>query len=346
MSLNIYDINVLVKVVEQLKRPAKFFLDRFFPEVDTQDSLKISFDIDENKPTIAPYVSPYVAGKILKDQGHVTKTFQPAYVKPKEVIKPSDSMRRAIGERIGGGMSPAERLKLNLRRKMENQIAGIVDRCELQAVEAMRTGQIIVTGEDYPTMVVDFGRDAALTVDISGGAAEWGDDGISPLKNVHTWASLVLQKSGATVTDVVMDPKAWELFAADPIVKERLDTRRVESAGPLALGKAPVRGARYMGTLDNFDFWQYQDWYRDLDGTDNPYLPDYTVILSGPQLEGVRIFGAILDEEAGMEGPQAMEYFPKSWLDKDPPVRYLMTQSAPLMVPYRINASLCATVKA
>jgi len=66
------------------------------------------------------------------------------------------------------------------------------------------------------------------------------------------------------------------------------------------------------------------------------------VLVISPELDGVRCFGAIKDEEAGF---QALPYFPKSWLEKDPAVRYLLMQSAPLPVPYRVNASFCATVR-
>ena len=37
-------------------------------------------------------------------------------------------------------------------------------------------------------------------------------------------------------------------------------------------------------------------------------------------------------------------YFTKSWLEEDPSVRWLLLQSAPLVVPYRPNAVLCATI--
>ena len=57
--------------------------------------------------------------------------------------------------------------------------------------------------------------------------------------------------------------------------------------------------------------------------------------------EGVRHHGAILDEAAGI---RPLEYFVKSWSENDPPVRYMLMQSSMLLVPYRANASLCATV--
>jgi hypothetical protein len=59
-------------------------------------------------------------------------------------------------------------------------------------------------------------------------------------------------------------------------------------------------------------------------------------------MQGVKAFGAIQDHES----LEAVPYFSKSWLEEDPSRRMVMTQSAPLLVPYRPNASLCATVTA
>ncbi len=72
-------------------------------------------------------------------------------------------------------------------------------------------------------------------------------------------------------------------------------------------------------------------------------LPDYTVLLGSQNLlEGTRCYGVIQDEKAGY---RASRYFSKSWLEEDPAVRWLLLQSAPLIVPYRPNASFCATVR-
>ena len=58
-------------------------------------------------------------------------------------------------------------------------------------------------------------------------------------------------------------------------------------------------------------------------------------------LEGTRCYGAIHDEKANWT---AHRYFTKSWVEEDPSVRWLLLQSAPLVVPYRPNASFCATI--
>ena len=65
------------------------------------------------------------------------------------------------------------------------------------------------------------------------------------------------------------------------------------------------------------------------------------MLLGSRAIAGVRVFGAIEDEQAQLHPHQ---YFPKSWLIEDPPKRVLMTQSAPLVVPGRPAASFAATV--
>lgn len=339
--MDMFDLGVLAKVVASLRRVPSFFLDKFFPEVQTETSPEIHFDVDESRPRLAPMVSPLVAGKIVKGKGYKTSTFSPAYVKDKRVFHPNRALKRTIGEKIGGSLDPMTRMQLLLTRDLTDQVEMLTRRKVVMAVEALVSGKVTVEGEGYETQVVDFGRDASLTVSLAD-AAEWGDDGVSPLDNLHAWALLVLQKSGATVTDVVFDQKAWDLFAADTKVEKRLDILRAANTGPVALGMKPMEGAKYMGNIDGYNLWVFAGWYENDAGVLTPYLADHSVIMSGPQLEGVQAHGAIQDEEAGI---QALEYFAKSWVEKDPSVRWLLMQSAPLVVPYRVNASLYAKVR-
>jgi hypothetical protein len=230
-------------------------------------------------------------------------------------------------------------LRALVARDLEDQVGMIQRRLEVMAAEVMRTGKVTVTGDLYPTVVVDFGRDSGLTITLSG-SQRWGQSGVKPLDSLQDWSLLVTQKCGAMPIDVLMDVDAWKVFRADPDVKARLDRFRGNST--MVVDAKLGEGGTFMGSIDGFNFWVYASWYVDpVDGQEKPILPSGTVLLSGPQLEGVRAFGAIRDEQAGF---QAMPYFPKSWLENDPAVRYLMTQSAPLVVPYRVNGCLAANV--
>lgn len=346
MSIDIFNTHVLSKVVEKLERPSSFLLDVFFGQEQTEDSEEIHFDIDKSKPKLTPFVSPLVAGKVVDDEGFMTKSFKPAYAKDKRRFDPNRPFKRSIGEKIGGTLSPQQRLEANINRTLSKQLENLTRREEVMASEALRTGKITVTGDNYPTVVVDFQRDPSLTVALAGGS-RWGEVGVNALDNLEDWVARIQEKSGAVGRTVIMDALAWRVFKADAKVEKLLDIRRLRDSADLALGPIAFgQGndlARYVGTIGDLDFWVYNDRYVDDNDVMQKLLPDYTVLLGSPsQLDGTRCYGAIQDEKAGF---RAQRFFSKSWLEEDPAVRWLLLQSAPLLVPYRPNASFCATVR-
>lgn len=337
--MDIFTTGVLQRVVAELPAPAPFILNSFFRTEQRETTEEIHFDVDTGKRRLAPFVSPIVAGQVVESRGFKTSTFRPAYIKDKRVFDSSRPFKRAMGERIGGELEPGVRLQAMLAFDLQDQLDMLTRRMEVMAVEALRTGKVTVEGDMYPTVEVNFGRDGTLTKALTT-TARWGESGVKPLADLQTWSLLVTEKSGATANTVVMDIEAWKLFAADTDVQKLLDRfRGADQLNPTVTGE----GGRYMGNIGDFDIWVYAGWYvHPTTGALTPYLPSHTVIVTGPDLEGTRAFGAIRDEEAGF---QALPYFAKSWVEKDPAVRYLLMQSAPLTVPYRVNASLCATVR-
>lgn len=337
--MDIFTTGVLRRVVRALPAPAPFILNSFFRMEQFDEGEEIHFDIETDKRRISPFVAPIVAGKVVESQGYATKTFKPAYIKDKRVFNAQRPLKRSIGEQPLGELSPAQRLQLLLANDLADQIKMLNRRLEVMAAEALRRGKVIIKGEFYPEVEVDFQRHGDLTKVLTGGA-RWGENGVSPLKDIDAWALQVSMHSGATARTVVMDQKAWGLFSADAEVLKLLDRFRGKDQLETSVGG---HGAHFMGTVGKYDIWVYNDWYVDpASGNATPYLPDCTVLLLSPEIEGTRCFASIQDEEAGFA---AMAYFPKSWLEKDPAVRYLLLQSAPLTVPYRPNASLCATVR-
>lgn len=337
--MDIFSTGVLARVVAELPQPAPFIFNSFFTALQTETSEEIHFDVASGKRRLAPFVSPIVAGKVVASQGYSTKTFKPAYVKDKRVFDSSRPFKRAIGERIGGELNPAQRLQALLAADLSDQINMLTNRQEVMATEALLTGKVVVKGEMYPEVEVDFGRHADLTKTLTLGA-RWGEADVEPLDDLESWSLLVTLHSGAAANTVVMDVNAWQLFSASEKVKKLLDRfRGNDKLNPTVTGA----GGRYMGNIGNFDIWVYVGWYEHPDtGLDTPFLPDHTVIITSPELEGTRAYGAIKDEKAGF---QAVPYFPKSWVEEDPAVRYLLLQSAPLPVPYRVNAAMSATVR-
>jgi hypothetical protein len=63
--MDIYSTGYLARVVQSLKRTPAFFLNTFFPMVETSDEEKIYFDVEleGEKRRLAPFVHPLVEGK-------------------------------------------------------------------------------------------------------------------------------------------------------------------------------------------------------------------------------------------------------------------------------------------
>ncbi len=343
--MDIFSTHVLNRIVEYLDRPSSFLLDTFFSDIQTSDTEEIYFDIDQSKPRLAPFVSPLVAGQVVTEEGFSTRSFRPAYVKDKRRFNPNAPLKRRIGETIGGSLSPMDRREYALNRSLNLQLDNLTRREEVMAAQALCTGRVMVTGDQYPTQIVDFKRAAEHTITLSG-SNQWGEAQVNPLDQLEEWASRIQLTSGAVAQTVVMDPLAWKLFKQSPALERLLDIRRGTqsrvSLDPMVRGNGQQK-ARDVGEIGDFRVWVYNDVYVDEQGQSHRLLPDYTVLMvSQEQVEGVRCYGVIQDEKANY---QAERYFSKSWLQDDPAVRWLLMQSAPLVVPYRPNATLSATVR-
>lgn len=346
MSSLLYDTNTLIQVVPNLKVAQQFLLDKFFPNIVTSDSEKVSIDIDVGKRRMSPFVSPLVEGKLVEQRRYQTNEFTPAYIKDKrapDLLKP---VRRMIGERIGGDLTGVEREMANLEAEMTDQVDILNRRLEWMAAQALATGTLTVEGDGYAQVTIDYGRDPSLTVARTG-AQQWTAANVAaatavPTNDIDGWQRAILKSSGAKVTDIVFTTSSWEGFKLDPALKGAIIFPSLNPSGNIVNPGARIeQGAVYMGHWGQYDLWVYNDWFVDDNNVEVPMLTDGTVIMSGANLMGTRAFGMIKDPAFNYA---SLPYAPKTWVQEDPAQRFLMMQSAPLVIPSRVNASLSATV--
>lgn len=349
----IYDTNTLIQVVPNLKRAVSFLLDRFFPNMHMSDTEFVSIDVDVGKRRMSPFVSPLVEGKLVEQRRIQTNTFKPAYIKDKRAPDLRKPVRRMIGERLGGDMTGAEREMANLEFEMADQVDMLTRRLEWMAAQVLLKGAVTITGEGFPTVVVDFGRDAALTVTLTS-TAKWTPANVvggtaTPVYDIEKWQRNILKKSGASVTDIIFTTSAWEGFINDPLLKGAIYYPKLgDYANSMDIGPQIKRGAVYKGRWGQYDLWIYNEWYVET-GTDGnavvdkeyPMLPDGSIVMCGPDMMGTRAFGQILDPNFNYA---SLPFAPKTWTSEDPPQRYLMMQSSPIVIPSRVNASFSAQV--
>jgi hypothetical protein len=338
---DVFSTDVLTAVLQSLLGNPQFLLDRYFGITQAESSEQIHFDVIQGKRRVAPFVSPLVEGQVVASQGFVTNTFTPAYIKDKRVFDMNRPLKRMAGEQIGGTMSPADRVRALIAFDMQDQLTILRRRLEVMCGEVLASGKSTIAGDKYPTQVVDFLRSASHTFTAN---PLWNSGSAKILDNLQDWAQICLEDTGVFPNDVIMTVDVWKTFRADAGITNVLNIFRRYTDLPSMQPTAQVtEGGVQMGTIEGFNIFVYSGWYVDpATGTEKPILPVGTVLMVSPSLEGVQAYGAIRDEEIGL---QPVPYYVKSWIQYDPSVRYVMLQSAPLMVPFRPNASLAAKVQ-
>lgn len=339
----LYGTDELLPMVEALDVPGNFLLRLAFGEVIEFETESVHFDRLLADRRLAPLVSPLAPGKIQQPRGFQVETLIPAYLKPKNKVEASQVMRRRAGEARGGTMSPGERRAAQLNDYLLAQRMKIDRRLEWMASSVLRTGQLILVSDDYPAVTVNYRRNAGHTIQLSGGL-RWGENGVSPYDNVQVWIDLVGTTSNSAVNVIVMDSKAWSLYIADPKAEKALDrTLGQTSAVQLGLQAGLPGSPTYKGRIGDVEFYVYNDLFEADDGSTQQLIPDFTVMLiSQGGVEGAQLFGAIQDPRNNFG---AARYFAKNWIDEDPAGEFVMTQSAPVLGPRRIDACACATVR-
>lgn len=339
--MSIYSSHALRTTVRSLKRPKTFLLDNWFKVIQTEEAEEIHFDVQVGNRKIAPFVGPQSKAQTIERDGYRTDTFKTAYIKPLTVLRPKDTLKRAMGEQIGGlELTLQQRRALAVAETLMDHTDRITRVMEIMAATALRTGTVTVSGEGFETQVVNFNRHAALSIVLTG-SDKWGTATATPLDDIDEAIEKVHEIEGADIDSIVMDPFAWRAFRKDAKVLEALDNRRAAGIGPIELGTISLaKGAKYVGSIGSVNYYVYSEYYEDVDGVTKPLLPAGTVIGVSSDLGGVRAFGAIMDEEALI----ATEFYPSSWVEKNPSARMIMTQSAPLVVPTRPNSTFSMSV--
>lgn len=344
--MDLYTLQELLLVVETIFTPKRFYLERYFKlEHLSQKEEIIIDDVFEQQVTLAPFVMPLVAGKPQESGGFTAKTFKPAYVKPMNVVNPTDALTRMAGESLSGDLANMDRHQLLVLKHLYNQKMQIEARWEWMSRKALLDGRFVVKGEDYPAKLIDFGRDANNVVVVTNPAHKWSNEDYDIMGEIEARSAQVSSKVGTPATDLHLSQELWRHFKKNKSIKDELDlTKRNDSTittSPAATD--PENPVMFKGMVGNFAVYVDTSTYRDEEGVERRYLQSGEAALIAPTgqtgtagVYGVRGFGVILDKKAGLE---AMPIFPKVWELDNPSVDMVMSQSAPLMIPGRPNGS-------
>lgn len=349
VEFSVYDTRTLLGVIrdeELMRPPSSYWLDLCFDTVVNFTDEFIDFSKLTDSRKLAPLVVPTAQGRPVYSAAERLSRVKPAYVKPKDVVSDSRMIRRVAG--FGEladptPKTPQQRYDATIADILSQHRRSIERRWEWLAAKAVIDGKVTLEGEAYPTVIVDFERDSGHTI-VLGAGSRWGDTGVSIVESLQSMINSIRRAPfGGPVNRLTVGTDVWDVMRVDPEIKELLNTNyRQGTAATLNLGLREGVEAEYVGRLsENLEIWVYSDYYENEAGTMVPFMGAKEIVLTGRNVKGVRAFGAIQDVAASF---QPLAIFPKMWPEQDPSVTFVMSQSAPLMVPVNPNNTMKATV--
>lgn len=324
--------------------PINYFRGLLASSVYTSTDEWIQFDKITDTRKLAPLVIPLNQGRPMYTEAAKVARFKPAYIKAKDPVSPERALKRRPGEDLfqPNTLSPYARFLAILGDILRVHRQGVENRVEWLFAQAALYGKVTLASPDYPATLIDFGRDPSHTITLSGAGVVWSDVNAPIVTQLNSWVEKVRRAEfGGPVTRVTIGKNVVGPFLANLQVQA---TRNLLIRGTDGVPPASIRLGDYsemIFKLGNLEVWTTSDWYTKPDGSIGEYMDPNGVLLTGPNVQFVECYGAILDSDAQL---QALPVFPKQWKNEDPSVTYVMTQSSPLAVPVNPNNTLFATV--
>ena len=156
---------------------------------------------------------------------------------------------------------------------------------------------------------------------------------------------------GGSVTDIVLGSQAAVPFMASDDIDKKMDSNFTNSTN-VDINRGlirtdPMNPFTLLGTLGSgVRVWRYAgpgSKFQNNDGSFSDIMDPRDALFVSPSVDGVKAFGAILDNAANLE---VADIFTKMWDQEDPSARFIMSQSAPLTIPVNPNCTMRVRVVA
>jgi hypothetical protein len=348
---------------DRLQPIPSYFLDTYFTETYFSDDKEILIGkLPIPYRRLAPFVLPTEQGKpIYSRRGETVKALTPAYIKPKDAVRPEEA-RNVLPSEVfrNGGQRPSLQQRFDSRVVDVTQfhLRAIKMQWAWMAARAFIDGKVVINyerdaGAAYPQVTVDFGRDSGQTITKSSGTY-WSDPDYDIINDLTSWSNIMYAAQfGGHPAQIIVGTSVVPYLQRNKGILSLLSTQiRGGEGTSMERGIMSVNRelTKFMtiSTLGqaSIDIYSYKDQVENNDGSMVDILDPRDVLLIAPGATGVKAFGAIYDVEAMQGNSLPIDIFPKMWAEKDPGELYVMHQSAPLMIPLYPNRTLKARVLA
>ncbi len=348
-TFDIYDPRTMQKLISRMPPTKTFLKSTFFKNIRTFTTVSVDVDFKKGNRALAPFVHRRIGGKTVPNTGYATKTYTPPYVAPDKVTTIDDILKRAAGESLYDGLTPADRA---IRKMSEDFITldeMITRREEWMAAQAIFTGQIPVVGEGLDE-TIDFNFTNKETL---AAAKRWNAKDGDPLSDIKRWRKKVQENGFVNCNIAIMSDDVADALINNEKIKSLLDIKAYDLA--VIKPRELPSGATYIGTIQGLglDLYTYTEWFLD-DWTDSknpvnkPIVPEGTIALLSTSAAYSMYYGAvtIIDGKNGKETFVTIDKprVPATWTERKPARRFLQLNSNPLPVPHEVDSWFVAKV--
>jgi len=341
--VNLYQPRTMLRALDQVKVPRRFFHETFFGTVVTHTTKDVEFDVRTKNRRVARFVNPIHDGVLVEREGFATFKTSPGYIKEMTSLRPQETDSRAFGENIYTPMSPAQRAARLLGEDLAMLDERLVRLEEKMCAEAILEGRVTVKGKAIDNSV-EFGYEVGKHIKILSGTGLWSDPSADPMRDLDNWRREILQRCGIAPNICLTGSEAAWAIMDNAKVKERLNILNY-TMGKIAPGQPSRPGISYYGDLmlssGVVSLYSYDEWYTDPEtGEDVPLMPNNKVLLGSTEARAEFHYGLIQN----LRSLGAQTRFAFSWEKPDGSARFVQLESAPMPNLYQPDAFIVATV--
>ncbi len=328
--MDLFDPRTMLDAIEQMVLPRTFLMRTFFNGGNprTFGTKTVDIDVVKGKRKMAPFVHPSLPGSLVSREGFRQDTYTPPYIQPKIPTEAELILKRSPGENPYATKPPEQRAAEQLGKDLAELDSQITRREEWMCAQALTTGRVRVLGEGVDD-TIDFLMSPSHKITLS--TDKWDSASSDPIGNLREWKrGRIAKDSGRTANVAVLSGEAVDAFQRNDLVMKQLNTRRAEMG--IIKPETLPDGVTYLGYLNDpgIDLYSYDEWFLDDEDTEQPMIPAGGLILGATNTRNAMLYAAIQDLEAIESGMVEAARFAKSWVTKEPSVRWLKLQAAVL----------------
>lgn len=294
----IKDTYELLGVVEQIKPPASYLADTFFPrKMPVSYSSYVAVEFRKQGRILAPYVIKGGSGVNINRGGSRIQLYSAPMVAPKRTIGLGDIELRQFGEPpIFSSVTPAERAALKQAEDLNDLLRTITNRRNKQAADILQTGETTIRGyaDDGKTVQID-----TIKFDWNGliePVKDWSDSDATIYDDIKGASERIQEESGFIPTLMVCGSNVEKYLLNNEEIFKWLSIPNRQNVQLMSFSPHYTSPqARFIGYISalNLEIISYTETYTDdLTGEVKPFLDPDTAIIGNPG-RGKQLFGMI-----------------------------------------------------